>query len=352
MENWETGLRLMIIGQLLLVAIVILAREPKKLSIPLSLLKVAIAAYVIKSSLPLRTALDDFHLLLIVASLSVPYLIWWSSYALFDFERPPIWLMVCLPLCTAMACLLHGINNSVPDIIERASLLASLIAVLHAVYSITHGSLDDLYQPRRRFRFVFAFCTSAMAITVLTLELIMVGQTEPAWLTLGTTVMIGIVLVFISVPLLSKNIELIPDAPPAPPPEPDYGEEVLDLAEQQVYRKLMTSMENRGYARTGMTIRHLAEELDVPEHHLRKLINQRLGYRNFSTFLNGYRVKETCERLKDPQESRIPILTIALDAGFASLAPFNRAFRQVKGITPSEFRKQQLRPDNVTTLHG
>jgi len=34
----------------------------------------------------------------------------------------------------------------------------------------------------------------------------------------------------------------------------------------------------------------------------------------------------------------VPILTIALDAGFGSLAPFNRAFRSHTGCTPTEYR--------------
>ena len=96
-------------------------------------------------------------------------------------------------------------------------------------------------------------------------------------------------------------------------------------------------------------IRQLAEELNTPEHQLRALINQRLGYKNFSTFLNGYRIEETCERLTDPKEARIPILTIALDAGFASLTPFNRAFRQATGMTPSEYRRDKLKPSEIVT---
>lgn len=35
----------------------------------------------------------------------------------------------------------------------------------------------------------------------------------------------------------------------------------------------------------------------------------------------------------------MPILTIALDAGFGSLGPFNRAFRAETGLTPTEFRR-------------
>jgi AraC-like DNA-binding protein len=46
--------------------------------------------------------------------------------------------------------------------------------------------------------------------------------------------------------------------------------------------------------------------------------------------------------LADPAQEAVPILTIALDAGFQSLGPFNRAFKTQTGMTPSEFRRQQL----------
>jgi AraC-like DNA-binding protein len=37
----------------------------------------------------------------------------------------------------------------------------------------------------------------------------------------------------------------------------------------------------------------------------------------------------------------IRIITIALDAGFGSLGPFNRAFREAEGMTPSAYRAQK-----------
>ena len=79
----------------------------------------------------------------------------------------------------------------------------------------------------------------------------------------------------------------------------------------------------------------------MPEHLLRKLINQGLGYRNFSDFLNHYRIEDAASRLADPSQAHLPILTIALDAGYASLAPFNRAFKEKMEQTPSDYRRQQ-----------
>ena len=34
----------------------------------------------------------------------------------------------------------------------------------------------------------------------------------------------------------------------------------------------------------------------------------------------------------------LPILTIALEAGYGSIGPFNRAFKQRMGMTPTEYR--------------
>jgi AraC-like DNA-binding protein len=72
---------------------------------------------------------------------------------------------------------------------------------------------------------------------------------------------------------------------------------------------------------------------------LRRLINQRLGYRNFNAFLNNHRIEEAKAALADPAQAAVPVITIAMDAGFQSLGPFNRAFKAMTGVTPSEYRK-------------
>jgi len=46
--------------------------------------------------------------------------------------------------------------------------------------------------------------------------------------------------------------------------------------------------------------------------------------------------------LADRELVNLPILTIAMDLGYNSLAPFNRAFRAETGVTPSDFRKTAI----------
>jgi AraC-like DNA-binding protein len=80
----------------------------------------------------------------------------------------------------------------------------------------------------------------------------------------------------------------------------------------------------------------------MPEAHLRRLINGRLGYRNFPSFVNAHRIAAAKARLADPDEARVPVSAIAFDLGFASLGPFNRAFREETGLSPSEWRRNAL----------
>jgi AraC-like DNA-binding protein len=100
--------------------------------------------------------------------------------------------------------------------------------------------------------------------------------------------------------------------------------------------------EERAYRREGLTIGALAAMLSLPEYRLRQVINEGLGYRNFNVFLNRYRIDDAKAALADPSQKDVPVLTIAMDAGFQSIGPFNRAFKADAGVTPSEFRRLAL----------
>ena len=77
---------------------------------------------------------------------------------------------------------------------------------------------------------------------------------------------------------------------------------------------------------------------------MRRLINGHFGFRNFNEYLNRYRLDEIAARLVDPETQQLPVLTLALEAGFQSLGPFNRAFKQAYGVTPTEYRRERAKP--------
>jgi AraC-like DNA-binding protein len=62
----------------------------------------------------------------------------------------------------------------------------------------------------------------------------------------------------------------------------------------------------------------------------------------FSEYLLEQRLLLAHRRLADPSARRNNISTIAFDAGFVDLSYFNRSFRKRFGMTPSEFRENQV----------
>jgi AraC-like DNA-binding protein len=92
----------------------------------------------------------------------------------------------------------------------------------------------------------------------------------------------------------------------------------------------------------GLTIASLALKAGMPEAQLRRLVSDCLGYRNFPSYVNAHRISAAKTRLSDPNEARVTVSTIAYDIGFASLGPFNRAFKEETGVSPSEWRRNSL----------
>lgn len=123
-------------------------------------------------------------------------------------------------------------------------------------------------------------------------------------------------------------------------PAPPIAVATDSPADQKLVDALMRLVaDERIYRQENVTIGMLATRLAIPEYRLRRLINQRLGYRNFNVFLNNHRIEEAKAALADPAQAEVPVITIAMDAGFQSLGPFNRAFKAITGVTPSEYRR-------------
>lgn len=126
-----------------------------------------------------------------------------------------------------------------------------------------------------------------------------------------------------------------PVLPATPAPTPAADPALLRRIEQVMVTE-------RAYREEGLTIGAFAARLRLPEYRLRQAINESLGHRNFNAFLNRYRLEDAKAALSGPDQASVPILTIALDAGFQSVGPFNRAFKADTGMTPTEYRRAQL----------
>ena len=90
----------------------------------------------------------------------------------------------------------------------------------------------------------------------------------------------------------------------------------------------------------SLKISGLAERLGIPSHHLSQVLNEGMET-NFYDFVNSYRVEAAKRRLKDKNYRHYSILAIGLECGFANKTTFNRTFKKMTGLTPSEYMAEE-----------
>ncbi len=81
----------------------------------------------------------------------------------------------------------------------------------------------------------------------------------------------------------------------------------------------------------------MAELVDSNVKYVSTVINEKYG-KSFKNVLNEYRVKEACKLLTDPDYEHYTIKTIYESVGYRNAASFIRAFKNIKGMTPSTYQ--------------
>lgn len=94
------------------------------------------------------------------------------------------------------------------------------------------------------------------------------------------------------------------------------------------------------YLNESLNLRELALHLKADPNLISFILNNHLDS-NFYDFVNRYRVEEVKNRLNDPSNKYLTLLGVALESGFNSKTTFNRVFKQVTGLTPTEFQKDR-----------
>lgn len=271
---------------------------------------------------------------------------WWFASALFDDNfRWRAWRFTPFALIAVLQLirLLAPQNQAA----AYSFFLHQPIVILmmgHALYLALSALSDDLVEERRRFRIVFA---SVVAVTGIAISIFEIADwfapvTEKlSWL---QSIAIFLPTLVFSYWLLSLRQSLFAVAPP-PPIELDAGDDAspdIPARDRPIFERLVGKMNTGAYRREGLTVALLADQVNVPEHVLRRMINQQLGHRNFTAFLNEWRVRDAQKVLSDPEKARLQVIQVALSVGYGSVGPFNRAFKNATGLTPTEFRKKAI----------
>lgn len=90
-----------------------------------------------------------------------------------------------------------------------------------------------------------------------------------------------------------------------------------------------------------LKINDLARDINVPGHQLSQVLNNHLG-KNFTLFVNEYRVAEACKILVN--DTNLTIDAIGAEVGFNSSSTFFATFKKIKGLTPSVYQQENT-PD-------
>jgi len=115
----------------------------------------------------------------------------------------------------------------------------------------------------------------------------------------------------------------------------EYGKQIKD--EDLLYINLKHLFEEEHiYRRHNLSIRELAEILETNTTYLSAVINQRFEL-PFKALLNKYRVNEARIILETKQYANLTIEGIAEKVGYHSRSTFYNAFKEITGLTPTQY---------------
>jgi AraC-like DNA-binding protein len=87
-----------------------------------------------------------------------------------------------------------------------------------------------------------------------------------------------------------------------------------------------------------LTLADLAARLDTTPHKLSEVLNAEIG-QSFYDFVNGYRVRDVQRRIAAGEARQAKMLTLAMNAGFASKSTFNLVFKKHTNQTPTDYQR-------------
>ena len=306
------------------------------------------AAHAVSYSIGATSPVSMLHAPLIALSTGNVVVFWLFTRALFDdaFKlrgwHALVWAAVAAFSFVTCVWIAPAPGGNLRISIIAINLLALGFIGLAVAQTVASWS-SDLVEGRRRIR-VFIVVAAALygGVNAILQMLWSGGEAAGTANTVNAAVLAAIVAANSWLMMRVDGADLFPVAAEiaAAPDVPNPSAAFEHSNDQKLVDALMRLMaDERIYRHDNVTIGTLATRLKIPEYRLRRLINQRLGYRNFNVFLNNHRIEEAKAALADPTQAEVPVITIAMDAGFQSLGPFNRAFKATTGVTPTEYRR-------------
>jgi AraC-like DNA-binding protein len=276
-------------------------------------------------------------LFLRILAAGVPGGLWLALTAVFR-DRQVLWTHV-LPalLPTATAAPAYLLQGGPALAFFWIWIAASTALLIHAIVVVVKTRRDDLVDSRRRLRLwmagVCVFGCVVLLSFLLTIAASVIQLPVAQWWPTTLRALMALTALAAVAIILDPRRQLLPPGRKPARPVGSHAELIHELEMAMTKEEL--------WRQEGLTLAALAARLRTPEYKLRSVINGQLGHRNFLEFVNGYRV-EAAKALLTDSGNISNVAQVAFTVGFSSLAPFNRAFKETTGVTPTQWRREML----------
>lgn len=127
-------------------------------------------------------------------------------------------------------------------------------------------------------------------------------------------------------------------------PKPEttkYKTSSLNISNVQKYKEQLINLmeKEKLFKHSNISVIDVAQEMGIPRQHLSEVLNVHMKI-SFQEMVNQYRIEEFIDCLKSGDYKNYTLLGIANEVGFSSKSSFNTTFKKIKGMTPSQFKKQ------------
>ncbi len=268
--------------------------------------------------------------IMVIGPSLVSFTFWLTARYMFNDEQLSRRRVVIYTLATTVtyyAIYFVDISTDLDKITAISARVFSIFFIIMAIAEAQSGKSSDLDEARIKLRKYFTYSISFLVLITLLSELgLSEGEQQLPRLVQRLVILLFNTAFIISNFSLKSRLF-------------DTRKKHTGIKHPELIDRIQAVMVEQGlYRKEKLSIGQLAEVLKEQEYKVRRVINQELGYRNFIDFTNSYRIKEASDLLRD-ESKNLTVLEIAYKTGFNSIGPFNRAFKQATGQTPTEFRK-------------
>jgi len=139
--------------------------------------------------------------------------------------------------------------------------------------------------------------------------------------------------------LINDNRKVTNEFNGAPLKKLEANKYTTSTIEADVLNKYKSILENimeeeKIYLKSGLSLDELSLRTGISKHHFSQLFNVHLGM-TFYQYIAEYRIREAISRIES--DDNITMESLAFECGFNSKTSFNKYFKKITDMTPSEY---------------